>query len=287
MLIVFTSAFNPLWFFQSIGKIELLNLPLFALKLSQIIILFYFISTSNLNLFFITQGILLGVLFLYNLHILNKLYSYRFKLKSSYFLLGFNGVIKLKNYFLSNLHNHINLTMWGVILVIIGSPLQIIIFNLVDTIYRGLNAIFQALIEPIFRVIKFKFKYLAFLFLFSILLLIPIYYFIPILTQLIFPKYSNNLIEVFRLLSFLLAILFISKVSTYFFLGGVSIVKMNRFNIYFLFIEILLVLYWYFLMQINVKEVILFLFLLNFGKIILLALVKLFPKLVTFIRLND
>ena len=206
MFIVFTSAFNPLWFFQAIGKIELLNFPLFTLKLSQLIILFYFISTSNLYLFFITQGILLGALFLYNLYILNKLYSYRFKLKFSYFLIGFNGVIKLKNYFLSNLHNHVNLTMWGVILVIIGSPLQIIIFNLVDTIYRGMNAIFQALIEPIFRVIKFKFKNLTFLFLFSILLLFPIYYCIPFFTHLIFPKYSNDLIEVFRLLSILLAI---------------------------------------------------------------------------------
>tara|TARA_B100000795_G_scaffold135286_1_gene101047 strand:- start:42 stop:575 length:534 start_codon:yes stop_codon:yes gene_type:complete len=176
--------------------------------------------------------------------------------------------------------------MWGVILVIIGSPLQIIIFNLVDTIYRGMNAIFQALIEPIFRVIKFKFKNLTFLFLFSILLLFPIYYCIPFFTHLIFPKYSNDLIEVFRLLSILLAILFISKVSTYFFLGKVSIIKMNRFNIYFLFIEVLLVLCWYFLMQINVKEVILLLLLLNFGKTVLITLVKLFPKLFTFIKLD-
>ena len=287
MFIVFTSAFNPLWFFQAIGKIELLNFPLFTLKLSQLIILFYFISTSNLYLFFITQGILLGALFLYNLYILNKLYGYRFKLKFSYFLIGFNGVIKLKNYFLSNLHNHVNLTMWGVILVIVGSPLQIIIFNLVDSIYRGMNAIFQALIEPIFRVTKFKFKNLTFLFLFSILLLFPIYYCIPFFTHLIFPKYSNDLIEVFRLLSILLAILFISKVSTYFFLGKVSIIKMNRFNIYFLFIEVLLVLCWYFLMQINVKEVILLLLLLNFGKTVLITLVKLFPKLFTFIKLDD
>ena len=287
MFIVFTSAFNPLWFFQAIGKIELLNFPLFTLKLSQLIILFYFISTSNLYLFFITQGILLGALFLYNLYILNKLYSYRFKLKFSYFLIGFNGVIKLKNYFLSNLHNHINLTMWGVILVIVGSPLQIIIFNLVDTIYRGMNAIFQALIEPIFRVIKLKFKNLTFLFLFSILLLFPIYYCIPFFTHLIFPKYSNDLIEVFRLLSILLAILFISKVSSYFFLGKTSIIIMNRFNIYFLFIEVLLVLCWFFLMQINVKEVILLLLLLNFGKTVLVALVKLFPKLLNILRLDD
>ena len=285
MFIIFSSAFNPLWFFQAIGKIELLNFPLFTLKLSQLIILFYFISTSNLYLFFITQGILLGALFLYNLYILNKLYGYRFKLKFSYFLIGFNGVIKLKNYFLSNLHNHINLTMWGVILVIIGSPLQIIIFNLVDTIYRGMNAIFQALIEPIFRVIKIK--NLTFLFLLSILLIFPIYYCIPFFTHLIFPKYSYDLIEVFRLLSILLAILFISKASSYFFLGKASIIIMNRFNIYFLFIEVLLVLCWFFLMQINVKEVILLLLLLNFGKTVLIALVKLFPKLMIFIRLND
>tara|TARA_B100000767_G_scaffold229403_1_gene220106 strand:+ start:144 stop:1346 length:1203 start_codon:yes stop_codon:yes gene_type:complete len=287
MFIIFSSAFNPLWFFQAIGKIELLNFPLFTLKLSQLIILFYFISTSNLYLFFITQGILLSALFLYNLYILNKLFDFRFKLKFSHFLLGFNGVIKLQNYFLSNLHNHINLTMWGVILIILGSPLQIIIFNIIDTIYRGMNAIFQALIEPIFRVIKLKLKNLTFLFLFAVLLLLLTYYYIPFLTHLIFPNYSNDLIEIFRLLSILLAILFTSKVTTYFFLGGNSIVKMNRFNIYFLLIEILFVFYWYYFMQINVKEIILLLLLLNFGKVILITLLKLFPKLMIFIRLND
>ncbi len=287
MFIIFTSAFNPLWFFQAIGKIELLNFPLFVLKFSQLIILFYFISASNLYLFFITQGILLSALFLYNLYILNKLYSYIFKLKFSYFLLGFNAVIKLKSYFLSNLHNHINLTIWGVILVILGSPLQIIIFNLVDTIYRGMNAIFQALIEPIFRFINFKFKNLVFLFFFLLLLLLPIYYYMPLITNLIFPKYSNDLIEVFRLLSVLLLILFISKVSTYFFLGRVSIIKMNRFNIQFLLIEIFLVVYWYFLMQLNVKEVISLLFLLNFGKVFLLILGRFFSKIYTLKKLDD
>ena len=67
----------------------------------------------------------------------------------------------------------------------------------------------------------------------------------------------------------------------------ISIVKMNRFNIQFLFIEIFLVFCWYFLMQITVVEVLLFLLLLNFGKIVLIALVKLFPKLINILRLDD
>ena len=50
---------------------------------------------------------------------------------------------KMKTHFLSNIHNHINLTLWGVVIILFGSPIQIIIFNLVDTIYRGINAIFQ------------------------------------------------------------------------------------------------------------------------------------------------
>lgn len=287
MLIIFTSAFNPLWFFQAIGKIELLNFPLFVLKFLQLIILFYFISTSNLYLFFITQGILLSALFLYNLYILNKSYNYILKLKFSYFLLGFNALIKLKSYFLSNLHNHINLTIWGVILVIVGLPLQIIIFNLVDTIYRGMNAIFQALVEPIFRFINFRIINLAFLFFFLLLLLLPIYYYMPLITHLIFPKYSNELFEVFRLLSILLLVLFTSKVVTYFFLGRVSIVKMNKLNIQFLFIEIFLVIYWYFFMQLNVKGVVSLLFLLNCVKVFLLILGRFFPKILTIMRLDD
>ena len=57
----------------------------------------------------------------------------------------------MKAHFLSNLHNHLNLTLWGIILIVISSPIQIITFNLVDTIYRGMNAIFQSIIEPIFK----------------------------------------------------------------------------------------------------------------------------------------
>ena len=150
-----------------------------------------------------------------------------------------------------------------------------------------MNAIFQALIEPIFRFINFKFKNLVFLFFFLLLLLLPIYYYMPLITNLIFPKYANDLIEVFRLLSVLLLILFISKVSTYFFLGRVSIIKMNRFNIQFLLIEIFLVVYWYFLMQLNVKEVISLLFLLNFGKVFLLILGRFFSKIYTLKKLDD
>ena len=62
---------------------------------------------------------------------------------------------------------------------------------------------------------------------------------------------------------------------------------MNRFNIYFLFIEVLLVLCWFFLMQIDVKDVILLLLLLNFSQTVLIALVKLFPKLINILRLDD
>ena len=287
ILIVFTSTYNPLWFFQAIGKIELLIFPLLILKLSQLIILFYFINTSNLYLFFTTQGILLGTLFLYNLYFLDKLYSYRFELKFSYFLLGFNGVMKLKNYFLSNLHNHTNLTFWGVILVITGLPLQIIIFNLVDTIYRGMNSVFQALVEPIFRFFNFKSKKIAFLFFSSTLLILPIYYYMPLMTNLFFPSYSNDLFEVFRLLSILLLLLFISKVATYFFLGRVSILKMNKFNIQFLFIEIFLVFCWYFFMELEVEGAILLLCMLNVVKVFLIALVKFFPKISTLLKLDD
>ena len=180
-----------------------------------------------------------------------------------------------------------NLTLWGIFLIVIGSPIQIIIFNLVDTIYRGMNAIFQAIIEPIFRNVDLNLKALIYFLFFSILIFIPIYYFMPFLTNLVFSKYSNDLIDIFRLLSLLLAILFTSKIFTYFSLGKKNIVKMNKFNIQFLFIEIFLVVIWYLFMQNSVKEIILLLLFLNLMKISLLVLFKLFPQSANFLKLRD
>ena len=150
-----------------------------------------------------------------------------------------------------------------------------------------MNAVFQALVEPIFRFFNFKSKKIAFLFFFSTLLILPIYYYMPLMTNLFFPSYSNDLFEVFRLLSILLLLLFISKVATYFFLGRVSILKMNKFNIQFLFIEIFLVFCWYFFMELEVEGVILLLCMLNVVKVFLIALVKFFPKISTLLKLDD
>jgi hypothetical protein len=109
----------------------------------------------------------------------------------------------------------------------------------------------------------------------------------PFLSHLFFPKFSNDLIEIFRLLSILLAILFVSKVFTYFSLGKENIAKMNKFNIQFLFIEIFLVVIWYLFMQSSVKEIILLLLFLNLMKISLLVLFKLFPQSANFLKLRD
>jgi hypothetical protein len=278
IFITFLSALNPLWFFQAIGKIELLNLPLLLLKLSQILLLYLLIESWNVGLFFMLQGFIFFSLFLYNIYSLNKFYKYKLEINYSNFLLGISGINKMKAHFLSNLHNHLNLTLWGIILIVISSPIQIITFNLVDTIYRGMNAIFQSIIEPIFKNIDLNLKVLIYLFSFSTIIFIPIYYFMPFLTHLISPKYSNDFIEVFRLLTILLVTLFASKVFTYFTLGKENIAKMNKLNIQFLFFEIFLVVIWYLFMQSNVKEIILLLLFLNLIKIFILVLLKLFPK---------
>jgi len=278
IFITFLSALNPLWFFQAIGKIELLNLPLLLLKLSQILLLYLLIESWDVGLFFILQGFIFFSLFLYNIYSLNKFYKYKIEINYLNLRLGISGINKMKTHFLSNLHNHLNLTLWGIVLIVISSPIQIIIFNLVDTIYRGMNAIFQSIIEPIFRNIDLNLKALIYFFSFLTIIFIPIYYFMPFLTHLIFPKYSTDLIEIFRLLSILLVILFVSKVFTYFTLGKENIAKMNKLNIQFLFFEIFLVVIWYLFMQSNVMEIILLLIFLNLIKISFLILLKSFPK---------
>ena len=284
---IFSSALNPLWFFQAIGKIELMNLPYLFLRFSQIIIFYIFMDTLGVGLFFILQGVIFISLFLYNLYILRKIYSYSIKINFSNFLLGFSGINKMKSYFLSNVHNHLNLTLWGLVLLVSSSPIQIIIFNLIDTIYRAVNAIYQSIIEPIFREFKVSINKLIYITLFLVIFFSLIYYFIPFLTNLFFPKYSNDLVEIFKLLSIVLSTLFISKVFTYFFLGKNNIKQMNRFNIQFLFFEIVLLITWLLFMQRSIKEIILLLLFLNIIKISLLTLSKLFAKIFTSTTPNE
>ena len=76
LFLVFAAAFNPLWLYQSIKKIQLLNLPLFFLKIIQLIFIFYFLTSTNLYIFFLSQGIIFCLMFLYSLYYLNRKFFY-------------------------------------------------------------------------------------------------------------------------------------------------------------------------------------------------------------------
>ena len=57
-------------------------------------------------------------------------------------------------YFLSNLYNHLNLSIWGILLILLNISDQIILFNIVDTIWRGFNTFLQSILEPTLKNLK-------------------------------------------------------------------------------------------------------------------------------------
>ena len=206
LFLVFTAAFNPLWLYQSLKKIQLLNLPLFILKIIQLIFIYYFLTSSNIYIFFLSQGIIFCLIFLYSLYYLNKNFYYFFKFSFKQIYLSLFFLKKMFLYFFSNLYNHLNLSIWGILLIFLNISDQIILFNIVDTIWRGFNAFLQSILEPTLKNLKkisFRKKNIFYLLIF----LIIFYLNIEIVTPIIFKYEPIEFIEIFELLFFTLLLL--------------------------------------------------------------------------------
>ena len=271
LFLVFTAAFNPLWLFQSIKKIQLLNLPLLFLKIVQLIFIYYFLTSTNIYIFFLSQGIIFCLMFLYSLYYLYKnfYYFFKFSLKQIYLSLFF--LKKMFLYFLSNLYNHLNLTIWGSLLIFLNANDQIILFNIVDTIWRSFNTFLQSILEPTLKSLKkisFRKKNIFYLLIF----LIIFYLNIEILTPIIFKYKPIEFIEIFELLFFILLLFSTNKFILFLIYGKKNLLKMNLLNCIFLFLEFFCAFLWLFFSEKTTFSILYFLLFINLIKFIILTI---------------
>lgn len=262
-LLIFVSSFNPFWLYQAIKKIQLFNYSLLFCKLIQIIFLTYFINGNNFYLFFISQSFVVLVLFVNLIYLLKNEANYFFKFKFKFFISSYYLIKKLFFYFASNFYNNINLSIWGFGLMFINHGMELILFNIVDLIWRTINVILQSILEPLFKGFRNSIiPSINFTILFSCFLII-IFFNIENATKLLFPKFYDHLFEIFKLLYFVIIFFSFNKIISFLIIGKEKISLMNTFNSIFLLIQVLFFINWLLHSGNNTYEIIKYLLFFN------------------------
>lgn len=263
IVLTFCASLNPLWFYQSGEKIQYLNLPLFVYKLIQTIFLFYTLNSNNFYLFFISQSIVYLLLFLDFLFFSKKNINYFFKFNIKKIVYSIVYLKKMFSFFLSNLYNHINISFWGIGLIILNIGSEIVLFNIVDVIWRTLNVFLQSTLEPIFRNFNKTFLLSFWNYLFLLFFLLLIYFLIDPIINFLFPFFYDDLILIFKILYFVVIMFSVNKLISYLIIGRNQISLMNKMNTLFLVIHFCFFIVWFIFSNHSTLEIILYLLFLN------------------------
>jgi hypothetical protein len=266
LFMILMSSLNPLWLYQSTQRIGFFNKHLVIYKVVQFVFLFYSLHFSNLYIFFISQGVVFFLSFLSSLYFLHSNISYIFKFRLKYITNSFLLLRKTFSYFLSNLYNNINLTIWGFAVILLNITNEIVLFNIIETLWRSVNTVLQSIIEPSFRNFQFSIYNLKNLFTIIILLLVS-YQFIEIFSSALFPLYSLKLIPIFKVLFFVFIFFTINKIITFFVIGRRKISTMNKFNLVSFFIYLVFFGIWLFLSNHTIFEILIYLLIFNIIKL--------------------
>ena len=268
LILIFSSSVNPIWFFQSINKSSELTKILFLSRFLQILFLIIMVAEIGINTIILSQASIFTIQFILFYLFVSKNINLRLNFNFKLILKSIYELKKMFLYFLSNLYNHLNLTLWGIALIYFNLNSQLIIFNLIESIHRGVNYFLQAITEPIFKFINIKKSH--FFRLFCLLFFIIISYnLIKPITIFVFPNQALVLIKAFQLLFFLLILLALSKYLSYFLIAKkIGINTLNLFNLIFLLLEVILFILWILFMSKDIETIILILIFANIAKFI-------------------
>jgi len=217
LLSIIFSAFNPLWYLQSILKPEILIKPTIISRFFFLCIIFFLVDQQNLEYFFLAQFIsfflptLVGNYYIikYEKPILNFNLNEVFKLKK-----------KTLGIFFSTLIQNQAFTLWGVFLIFFSGPLQIAYYSLADQILRagnGIGNVFQEIFMSIKNKIKINifFKKISLLFISLFFLsILSIFYTEKIISYIFNEKFINATL-VIRLIIISWFFLTLSKIIGY------------------------------------------------------------------------
>jgi O-antigen/teichoic acid export membrane protein len=248
LLSIIFSAFNPLWYLQSISKPEILIKPTIISRFFFLCIIFFLVDQQNLEYFFFGQFIsfflptVVGNYYIikYQKPILN------FNLKKI-FILKKNTV----GIFFSTLIQNQTFSLWGGFLIFFSSPLQIAYYSLADQILRAGNGIGNVF-QEIFMSIRYKiranlfFKKILILFIFLFLVTILSIFYVDEVITFIFNKKFSNATVVIRLIIISWFFLTLSKILGYPLLNKFLEIKLLNnisyfvllFNIFLIFINL-------------------------------------------------
>ena len=266
---ILMSSLNPLWLYQSTKRIGFFNKHLAIYKIVQFIFLYNSFTFSNLYIFFISQGMVFFLSFLSSLYFLHLNIGYIFKFRLRYITNSFLLLRKTFSYFLSNLYNNINLTIWGFAIILLNISNEIVLFNIIETLWRSVNTVLQSIIEPSFK--NFQFSIYSLKNLLAIIILLSVsYQFIEMFSTVLFPLYSLNLIPIFKLLFFVFIFFTINKIITFFVIGRRKISTMNKLNLVSFCIYLVFFGTWLFLTNHTIFEILKYLLIFNVIKLFIL-----------------
>tara|TARA_B100001142_G_C14349093_1_gene661382 strand:+ start:3729 stop:4871 length:1143 start_codon:yes stop_codon:yes gene_type:complete len=147
VLAIFFATFNNLWFYQALNKTNILIFPTLIGRIIALGTIYYFLHDAD-DIFFVplSQAISFAIptIFGYT-YAFNKL-GFRYKFG---FLESFKKITSNFNIFITTLFQNQIHSLWGLLLILIGNPIQIALFNLVDQFVRSGNALSTLLPEVI------------------------------------------------------------------------------------------------------------------------------------------
>lgn len=147
LLAIFFATFNNLWFYQALNKTNILIYPTLIGRIFALGTIFFLLDDAD-DIFFVplSQAIAFAIptIFGYR-YAFNKLgFRYQFRFLESYKKITRNFNIFITTLFQNQIHS-----LWGLLLILIGNPIQIALFNLVDQFVRSGNAFSTLLPEVI------------------------------------------------------------------------------------------------------------------------------------------
>jgi PST family polysaccharide transporter len=274
IFLIISAGLSPLWFFQAIQKPEILLWPTFFSKIIYIFIIFFtFIIIGSKEVYWalIAHGISFAIVSIYGCKKIKEFSGTPFKIPDFIDILKF--LKSTFNFFISDIITNYFYSLWGILLLIVGAPIQIILFNISDLFLKSGIALSQSLPEIFFgiknkkKIKKYVLLTITILFTISIIGILISHLFIKIIFG---EKYlmSVNVVNIVIIIWFLCST---SKIINYTItINNFNLEKVNRFNFTIGYFHIIFMIFWFFSLSYSALSVSLLVLTINLLQLIII-----------------
>lgn len=286
IFLIISAGLNPLWFYQSINKPEVLMWPTLVSKiiyLSIIFFVFIFFNIKDVHWAIVAQGISFAIVSYYGYY---KLKDFKITFDQVPPLVDVIKLIKSNfNFFISEIILNYCYSLWGILILIFGNSIQIIIFNISDLVLKSGIALTQSIPEILLgekKKEKLK-KY--------ILISIIVLFFCSIVGFLVAPFFieiffGNKYLIALNVLYIVIILWFVISTNKIFIYGFMadkfSLNKLNKLNIYFSFLHVLFIIFWIYHSSYDALSLSLFILTINLLQVITMVIINYFSNRIMF-----